>query len=195
MQKGNEGPADAQPGTSKQNPANKDKLKADPKAKSDLAVWQEKVAGDIRRAVSQVGLAQGATDGPAVGVKVVPTGVLVSLTDNARYSMFGTGSAVPGPRVVKLVEGIAKAVRQIPGNIVISGHTDARPFRGGGYDNWRLSTDRAHAAYHMLVLGGVDPGRIVRVEGHADRQPIKGVSTLAAENRRIEVLVQKGPRQ
>lgn len=195
VQKGSEAAADARPAPPQQGPADKDKPKADTKAHSDLAIWQEKVAGDIRRAVTQVGLAQGATNGPVVSVKVVPTGLLVSLTDNARYSMFGTGSAVPGPRVVKLIEGIAKVIRQVPGNIVISGHTDARPFRGGGYDNWRLSTDRGHAAYHMLVLGGVDPRRIVRVEGHADRRPIKGISTFAAENRRIEVLVQKGPRQ
>ena len=57
------------------------------------------------------------------------------------------------------------------GKLTINGHTDARPFRSDTYDNWRLSTARAHSAYYMLVRGGVDERRITEVAGFADRQP------------------------
>ena len=57
------------------------------------------------------------------------------------------------------------------GTISINGHTDARPFRSDTYDNWRLSTARAHSAYYMLVRGGVDERRITEVAGFADREP------------------------
>ena len=53
--------------------------------------------------------------------------------------------------------------------LIVRGHTDGRPYRSGTYDNWRLSTARAHMAYYMLVRGGVDEKRFERVEGYADR--------------------------
>jgi chemotaxis protein MotB len=153
----------------------------------------KRIADQIRSAVERFSSLRGAAPGPDVSVAVLPAGLLVSLTDKERYSMFESGSAVPRPRVVRLIETIARTIEQLPGKIVISGHTDAQPFRSGSYDNWRLSTDRAHAAYHMLVLGGVDPKRIVRVEGHAYRRPRNGLSPLLPENRRIEILIQKEP--
>jgi len=67
---------------------------------------------------------------------------------------------------------------------------DARPFRSETYDNWRLSTARAHAAYYMLVRSGVDEHRIAEVAGFADRQPKDAADPLAAVNRRIEILLE-----
>ena len=46
-------------------------------------------------------------------------------------------------------------------------------------------------AYHMLVRGGVKAERVVRIEGHADRNPINQHDTTAAQNRRIEILLVK----
>jgi chemotaxis protein MotB len=42
----------------------------------------------------------------------------------------------------------------------------------------------------MLVRGGFDDGRILRVEGVADREPLNKADPLAAENRRIEFFIQ-----
>ncbi|MGK3862478.1 hypothetical protein ABI005_15480, partial [Enterococcus faecium] len=64
-----------------------------------------------------------------------------------------------------------------------------RPYRSENYDNWRLSTSRAQTAYYMLVKGGLDEKRIVRVEGYADRVPKTPADPLAPGNRRIEVLL------
>ena len=84
--------------------------------------------------------------------------------------MFAIGSAEPPrPEVVGVLRTLAQVLGQRPEPLVIRGHTDGRPFRSEEYDNWRLSTARAHMAYHMLVHGGFDEGRIARVEGHADR--------------------------
>ena len=78
-----------------------------------------------------------------------------------------------------------------PGSLVVRGHTDGRPFRTPTYDNWRLSSARAHMAYFMLVRGGVDEQRFERIEGHADRSLKLAGEPEAAQNRRIEIFLRK----
>lgn len=126
---------------------------------------------------------------PALEVTKVQDGVLISLSDKADYAMFGVGSSVPQPALVRLLGDIGKVLAAAPGQVAVRGHTDARPYRSENYDNWRLSTSRAQTAYYMLVKGGLDEKRIVRVEGYADRVPKTPADPLAPGNRRIEVLL------
>jgi chemotaxis protein MotB len=76
-----------------------------------------------------------------------------------------------------------------PGQIVIRGHTDGRPFKSGRNDNWRLSMDRARVAFYMLTRGGLEESRVERVEGHADHTLKVPGDPNAAQNRRIEILL------
>ena len=135
-------------------------------------------------------LGTGLEDLPAsVEIRVTEDGLLISLTDKQSFGMFKTGSAEPQPELVRLVEAIAGALAGRPGYIVIRGHTDSRPYRNKKYDNWQLSTARAHLAQYMLVRGGLDGQRIQRVEGVADREPRNTKDPQAPENRRIEILL------
>ena len=126
---------------------------------------------------------------PEVKVQREGEGVLISLTDKAGFGMFAVGSARPRPETVRFLEKVAKILRTRPGKIIIRGHTDARQYRNRGYDNWRLSTARAHMARYMLLRGGIPESRIVRVEGWADRRPADPKDPLAPKNRRIEILL------
>lgn len=137
-----------------------------------------------------VGTGRG-TQAPALDVTATPEGLLVSLTDDADFGMFAVGSAEPKPQVVRILEEVAAILAREDGGIVIRGHTDARPFRSRDYDNWRLSTARAHMAYYMLVRGGLAEERILRVEGHADRMLKLADDPLADQNRRIEILIRE----
>lgn len=145
---------------------------------------------EIARAVQPLALGSPA---PNVEVRRIGEGILISITDAIQFSMFGIGSAEPSPKVVKALERIAKLLSQRPGRIVVRGHTDGRPFKSETYDNWRLSSARAQMAAYMLIRGGVDDGRIERVEGHADRLPRIAGDLKAAENRRIEILLRGSP--
>ena len=158
------------------------------KAAETAAVAEMKA--EIARAVQP--LAKG-SPAPQVEVRRTGEGVLISITDEINFSMFGIGSAEPTPKVVKALERIAKVLNQRPGRIVVRGHTDARPFRSDTYDNWRLSSARAQMASYMLVRGGVDEMRVERIEGYADRQPRVPADPKAAENRRIEILLRGLP--
>ncbi|WP_269581812.1 MotB family protein [Roseibium sp. Sym1] len=114
-------------------------------------------------------------------------GALISLTDDQNFGMFAIGSAEPRPELVKLLERIGSEISETSGQIVIKGHTDARPFRSKTYDNWRLSSARAHMALYMLARGGVAKSRFDRVEGSADRHLKYPDDPFAAGNRRIEI--------
>ena len=106
--------------------------------------------------------------------------------------MFAIGSAEPRPELVKLLKRIGEVITGTPGQIVIKGHTDARPFRSKTYDNWRLSSARAHMALYMLTRGGVSKERFDRVEGYADRHLKDPDDPFAAGNRRIEIYLLEG---
>ncbi|MDE2361488.1 MAG: OmpA family protein [Hyphomicrobiales bacterium] len=127
--------------------------------------------------------------GAALAVSVEGDGVLISLTDSADFGMFAVGSAVPEPRLSRTLAAIATALKSRPGGLVIRGHTDARPYRAGGADNWQLSASRAQAARSALIAAGVDDARIERIEGYADHKLKSPNAPEAAENRRIEILL------
>ena len=131
------------------------------------------------------------TPKPHIEVRRTGAGTLISLTDDFDFTMFALGSAEPHAKVVRAMAEIAKILQARPGKIVIRGHTDARPFKSANYDNWRLSHARAQMALYMLVRGGLDEKRIVRVEGHADREPKIPLDPNADQNRRVEILLQE----
>jgi chemotaxis protein MotB len=132
-----------------------------------------------------------AMQGPQLDVQATEDGLLISLTDRENFSMFAIGSAEPQPRVLKMMDAIAASLRNLGGAIVVRGHTDARPYRSATYDNWRLSSARAQMAYYMLIRGGLTEKRFERVEGYADHHLKDPAHPLAAENRRIEILVRE----
>jgi chemotaxis protein MotB len=140
---------------------------------------------ELLKSVAQSGLAHL----PDISVEQTPEGILISVTDHADFEMFALSSAEPKPELVVLMEHVAGLLKKQRGKAIIRGHTDARPFRSQTYDNWRLSTARAHIAQYMLMRGGLPKERIERIEGYADRSPKLASDPFAAQNRRIEILL------
>ena len=130
---------------------------------------------------------------PKIDVKATAEGVLIGLTDDAKFSMFASASAEPSPRTVTLMEKIGHLLKGQKGQIVLRGYTDSRKYRSTSYDNWRLSSARADMAHYMLVRGGVDDARFERIEGYADRKPRNAKDPESPENRRIEILLRNTP--
>ena len=91
--------------------------------------------------------------------------------------------------MVVAMQKIGEILSKRGGPVLISGYTDARPYSGDNYDNWRLSSARAQSAYYMLVRGGLDKSRVVQISGFADRHLLLPDQPYAAANRRIEILV------
>lgn len=169
--------------------SSKDQIEA---TKQDKAPTEstEKAAEEVRKKIAEA-FKPGEAVADGVSVQATDKGVVISVTDSFNFGMFEIGSAVPRRELVLAMEKIGRIVTEQKGRVSIQGHTDARPFKGG-YDNWRLSTARAHSAYYMLVRGGLDESRIKEVAGFADREPKNKADPLAAVNRRIEILLETG---
>ncbi|MCO5733029.1 MotB family protein [Rhizobium sp. SSA_523] len=125
-------------------------------------------------------------------VKPAEGGVLITISDQLQTPMFDVGSAVPRRELVLAMEKIGQILQQRRGDVVIRGHTDARPFKDATNDNWRLSAARAHSAFFMLVKGGLADGRVKQISGFADRRPQVPDDPMAPQNRRIEILLEGG---
>jgi type VI secretion system protein ImpK len=101
---------------------------------------------------------------------------------------FEPGSADIADRVRPLLGRIADALNQVPGPVLVTGHTDNQPIRSLRYpSNWHLSQERA-AAVKDLLASRVPPARL-KAEGRADSEPVLDNSTPAnrARNRRVEI--------
>ncbi|MFD2058170.1 MotB family protein [Mesorhizobium calcicola] len=189
-------PGEAKPGDTKAADAAKAEAVAQEAAKPDTnekapTAAALKAAADVKRQLADA-FKPGDKLHDGVSVEATDKGVVISITDQLEFGMFEVGSALPRRELVLAMEKIGRIVNSQKGTISINGHTDARPFRSDSYDNWRLSTARAHSAYYMLVRGGVDERRITEVAGFADRQPKDPADPLAAANRRIEILMATG---
>ncbi|KAB0566490.1 flagellar motor protein MotB [Brucella pituitosa] len=188
---------EAAPATPPQQTADA-KVETKPEDAEKPAESQEQLIADLKKAAdgeaqSERGEAAKAELMPDVTVVPVEGGVMIQLTDKVDFGMFTIGSAKPDARVVQMLERIAQVISRQPGEVIISGHTDARPFKSATYDNWRLSSARAQMAYYMLVRGGLDEKRVLRVEGYSDRQPKNAADPNAAENRRIDIFLKSTP--
>jgi chemotaxis protein MotB len=173
-------PAPSQPAKEKEADTRKAAEEADRAAAAQLeAQIKQAVARSLAGAL------------PGIDVKVTEEGVLISLTDDYDFGMFAIASAEPRPAMVVVMDKLAKVLAGQSERLVVRGHTDGRPYKSGTYDNWRLSTARAHMAYYMLVRGGIDEKRFERVEGYADRSLRIADDPEAAQNRRIEILLRK----
>lgn len=108
---------------------------------------------------------------------------------------FPAGSAFLQPKFRPLVRQVADLVKDVPGVIRVSGHTDNRKLDSELYrSNWDLSAQRAvSVAQEMEKVEGFDHKRL-RVVGLADTAPLNGNKTeeQRKENRRVEISIMQG---
>jgi type VI secretion system protein ImpK len=105
--------------------------------------------------------------------------------------LFRSGSARVNPDLYPTLRAIALALNQVPGRIVIVGHTDDQPVRSVRFaDNFDLSRQRAVSVAELLKPALATPGRL-EWQGAGSTQPrYKPVDTAEnrARNRRVEII-------
>jgi type VI secretion system protein ImpK len=88
-----------------------------------------------------------------------------------------------------LMQRIAEASKQVPGQLLVTGHTDNSPIRTARFpSNWHLSQERANTVRDVLVGQGLAAG-LVKAEGRADAEPSAPNDSPAnrALNRRVVI--------
>jgi type VI secretion system protein ImpK len=111
-----------------------------------------------------------------------------------REGLFASGSGDVDASQLALLESVAGALNQLPGAVLITGHTDDRPIRTLRFpSNWQLSQRRADAVRE--ILRRVVAAERLTAEGRADSEPLVANDTAAnrALNRRVEIALATGP--
>lgn len=125
---------------------------------------------------------------------VIEDGIRIQIIDTEGSMMFLSGQAQPTAKALEILKLVAENIQEIPGRVVVEGHTDASPYKSGQATNWELSTARASAARLALEKFGVDSQRIARVVGYADQEPLLPLDLLDQRNRRISIIVLQPPK-
>lgn len=112
-------------------------------------------------------------------------------------STFDSGKAEIRPQMKPLLKKVAGLIAATKSDIIIAGHTDNVPMRGGPFrNNLRLSTARASAvAEYMLSVSKLDPQRLSTM-GFGEYRPIVSNETAAGreKNRRVEIVLGNLPK-
>jgi type VI secretion system protein ImpK len=125
----------------------------------------------------------------AAGALAVRDEALRSVVTLPADALFERASARVDAKQVALVGRIAQALKGLPGQVVVVGHSDDAPTGSLQYpSNWALSRERAQAVAALLAQHGLTGDR-VHAEGRADAEPLVPNATPAdrARNRRIEI--------
>lgn len=122
-------------------------------------------------------------------VEVLPDGhaTKIRILDSG---MFASGSAEVQPKSRGLLMRIGDALREEPGRILVTGHTDNVPIRRSLRfpSNLELSLARAEAVQAAIGARLGDPSRMT-AEGRADTEPLVPNDTAEnrARNRRVDI--------
>ena len=123
-----------------------------------------------------------------VRVTETPDRTVVELNGDG---LFASGSAELEPEYAALVQRIGDALKDVPGNVVVAGHTDNQRLISARFpSNWHLSQARAEVVRNMLAARAGSPGRFT-AEGRGDTEPIAPNDSPAnrAKNRRVDITV------
>jgi chemotaxis protein MotB len=167
------------------NPRGKGETEFKKKAKKKPTATDEEVVKKIRTSI----------DDKMAGVRdqilldVIEGGIRIQVIDTEGSMMFPLGSAQPTPKAREILKLVAENINELPGKVVVEGHTDSAPFKGGQITNWELSTARASAARRVLEENGTESSRIARVVGYADQELLLPLDPLDQRNRRISIIV------
>lgn len=108
-------------------------------------------------------------------------------------NLFASGSATVNRSLIPVLHRIADALNQLPGQVLVTGHSDNVPIRSPRFpSNWHLSKARAEAVADVIKQNLTVPDRAV-IEGRSDLEPIASNKTREgrAKNRRVEITLLK----
>lgn len=172
--------------STEQNPESETKKEQDQQMSEAMTEEMETILESIRKALNRE-IDQGAIEVENLGQQII-----IRIREKGA---FPEGSAFLQPKFRPLVRQIADLVKDVPGIVMVSGHTDNQPVESELYrSNWDLSAQRAvSVAQEMERVPGFNHTRL-RVRGMADTEPVAPNDTPLgrSENRRVEINILQG---
>jgi chemotaxis protein MotB len=168
------------------------KLGAGPAGAGEGLSLRIPTAGDLQKQIEQAlrRMPDFKNIGGHVQFSVTGEGLRIEMLETEEGMFFISGSPSPTDTGGRLLKVLGSELARMPNQIVIEGHSDARPFRNGGsYSNWELSVDRSNAARRLLLDSGIRSGQVVEVRGFADQKLFRPEQPEDPRNRRVSVVV------
>lgn len=119
--------------------------------------------------------------------RLTDEGLVVELFDTADGQLFVDGSNQATDLLIGILDVLQEASLVVTNAVSIEGHVAAQPVVRADNSVWQLSSSRADQTRALLKTSGMDPARIRRVTGYADREPVVE-NPMAVRNNRIEVI-------
>jgi len=159
-------------------------------AKDELEQAQQEQMNELVKKIAEQ-LEQQIQDG-AIELENLGQQIVIRIRENGS---FPAGSAFLQPQFKPIIREIGQLLNTIPGEIMVSGHTDNQGIGNEIYEsNWDLSSKRSVAIAHVLMtIPDFDTSRLL-VVGHADTRPLAPNSNAInrRRNRRVEISINQG---
>ncbi|MBU2992364.1 flagellar motor protein MotB [Octadecabacter sp. 1_MG-2023] len=121
-----------------------------------------------------------------VVTRLTDEGLIIEVFAREGAPLFDNETASPTPVLVELSAMFARVFSIVTNPVAIEGHTRSVPLVVADREVWDISTGRAETVRLLLEAGTLDPTRIARITGHADRD-LANEDSLSVRNNRIEI--------
>lgn len=119
--------------------------------------------------------------------RLTDEGLVVELFEIEGARLFDPETDAPSRLLERLLAVVSELAGLVENDVAIEAHTAAVPLTLKVNPVWDMSTTRAASARRILTAAGLASGRVNRVTGHADREPVVE-NPMALRNNRIELI-------
>jgi type VI secretion system protein ImpK len=149
------------------------------------------VAATAPMVTSGPSLKQLLADAEARGALTIEENGARTLVTLVAPDLFASASASVNPAYSSTLREIGAAIEQVPGRVLVEGHTDDQPLKSLSFhDNYELSRERA-ASVVRILRGQVRNGARLEVGGRGPSEPRyrpESTPENRARNRRVEII-------
>lgn len=120
--------------------------------------------------------------------RVTDEGLIIEIFDFDDAVLFAKDSAEPTALLEDLARMLVRVTGIVTNPIAVEGHVASRPVVLNENPVWQSSSERANSMRTLMIEQGMNRDRVIRVTGHADREPAVR-NPMAKRNNRLEIIL------
>ncbi len=123
-----------------------------------------------------------------VDTRLTDEGLIIEIFDLVDDPLFIKDTSEPTEIMINVTTMLVDVFQLVTNEVAINGHTRSSAIVLENNPSWDLSSTRADQTRKLLEHVGLEPKRIQRVTGFADRKP-KVRNLMAVRNNRLEIIL------